>query len=139
MISQYSRSSQKVGGQPPKVVSDLLRKRHPTVRLMWADKQQRWCLVEWPAGKPPVMLRVLAGPRGEFVAPTLVNTVFVLDRMHPSNFSSARARERLLAELDRNEESAAIERRARDRIRAGSSDLWNAISGRKLIVPRPSR
>lgn len=122
----------KVGHLPARQVVDTLRQRHPNVRLMWAENIKRWCLVQ--VDRDPVfLLRVLQDKRGRFMHPNLSNSVYLLDRMHPRNFRHFFQQDRFLKSIDDVKENRDVERRSRDAIREGSSELFKAMTSRKVI------
>lgn len=132
--SSRSYVTRKAGQQPPAMVLELLSKRHPTVSLLWETKANRWCLVQTIRGKSQLIC--FLGNSRRYEAPTLKNTVYYLDSIHPSKLSSKAAIDKFIEKMDNPDEVAAAQKRARDRIRQGSNDLWNALNNRRVIPVR---
>ena len=122
----------KVGQQASPRITALLQRRHPTVELLWEAHAERWCLVQTVRNQC-FLIRILED-KGEYLAPTVENTVYFLDLIHPSNFTSEAAKDRLLAELDRSQEAEDIERRSKEQITEGSKDLYNVMTNRKVLT-----
>jgi len=129
----------KVGLQPDPLILEEMRRRHPNAMLAWNDRAERWALVDVTPGLPPVMIRLLTDRDGGYTHPTLANTVWVLDTLHPSNMVSEWDKERFLRELDENPERDGIQRRAREQARDGSSELYDVLKGKTTLVPNPKR
>lgn len=125
------RFVKKAGLQVPGHVLRLMQKLHPTVDILWAWKDQCFCLVQNVRGVQKVIRRL--NPKHGI---TLSNTVYALNKMHPSHFQSHWARERFLRQLDDNPEVERVRRNSRGMIAEGSKDLFNAIN-RRVVVTRP--
>lgn len=121
----------KAGFQVPRHVERLLKQRHPTVDILWEAKTRAWAIVQ-TIGGISMLVRFLSP--GE--QPTLANTVYYLDSIHPNRLRSKAAQERFLAKLDENPAAADAKRRAQDAVRVGSSDLYDRLTGRKVITLR---
>lgn len=126
------RFVKKVGQQVPEMITRLMRVRHPTVEIMWEPQANRWCLVQTLMGVSSLI--TFLGTADRYEPPTLANTVYYLDRIHPSRFESKFDQERMLREIDENKESENIRKRSADRITEGSRDLYNALTNR-LVIP----
>ena len=118
--------TRKAGDQVPKHITRLMRMRHPTVSILWDNANKKWCLVQNCRGQTHFITFLAQGV-------TLANTVYYLDSIHPTRLSSKWARERFLADLDKNATAAAVSNVARDMVRDGSSDLFNALTNRKVF------
>lgn len=125
-----TRFTRKVGQQIPKHIRKLMAQRHPTVAILWDRGAEKWCLVQQVRGRNHLIDFI----RGTM---TLDNTVYALDRMHPANFHSKWQKQRFLDQLDDNRVASAVEKDSRDRVREGSSDLWNVLTNRRVFeVPK---
>lgn len=124
----------KAGWQIPKHILDMLAQRHPTVEILWEARVQRWAIVQTIGGVSQ-LLRCL--PHGE--PPSLQNTVYYCDQMQRDLYSlrTKWGQERFLQKLDDNPRVLAAEKRAKDAIREGSGDLYDRMTGRKVIAVRP--
>ena len=80
-------TSRKCGNKPPAAVARELDRCFPEIRLWWAKDVGRWALVQIRKGHKPLLIRVLRGARGEYLRPTLANTVYHLRAWHWSNFT----------------------------------------------------
>lgn len=116
----------KAGLQVPQYITDLLKQRHPTVEIMWDVRAKKFCLVQ-TVRSVSQLIRYIPVPFN------LKDTVYHLDSIHPRRFVGKWAQEKFLAGLDENPALAAAKKRSADAIREGSSDLWNALTGRKLV------
>jgi len=119
----------KPGAQPDEIVMEEMRRKHPNARLCWAEDASSWALIDVTPNLPPILIRLIDG------RPTLANTVYFLDSIHPNNIKDDYDVERLERELDNPGEVAKIQRRAKEQIHYGSSELWNAFK-RKVMVPK---
>jgi len=128
--------AKKVGSKPSHRVMATLRKRHPAVELRWAENIRRWVLVQvMPA--PMTLIRCVTSdgsPKGKYETPTLANSVYLLDRMHPRNFNSAYKIQRFLNRIDSSPQVAAMDKENAQRIRDGSSELFDVIH-KRVVVP----
>lgn len=129
------RFVRKAGAQIPEHVLEAMERRHPNVRILWDWRANLWCLVQSVRGKE-VLIRY-CGSQKRPEAPTLANTVYVLDRSHPSNFASAKEREKLLAGVDANPGLVAAQKRSQVAIADGSRDMFNALNRRVVRTVRP--
>lgn len=107
--NQIQTTSRKAGAQVPEHVLAAIARRFPDVRLMWENVQHRWVLVQVRPGERPWPIRVLRGKSGEYVAPTLANTLHVLEAAHYSHIAGPLAQQRLEAQMD--SEWAALQNR----------------------------
>lgn len=124
----------KAGWQVPRHILDMLAMRHPTVEILWEARVKRWALVQTIGGITQ-LLRFLR--HGE--SPTLANTVYHVDSLQRDLYSlrTKWGQERFLQKMDANPAAIAAERRARDAIRVGSSDLYDQMTNRRVIAVRP--
>jgi hypothetical protein len=136
--SAQSCVARKVGGQPNHALMRELRRRHPNVKLMWAPQVERWAMIDAPPNMKAQLIRIMQTRKGEYEHPTMANTVYFLDRIHPDNIQGEWGMQRFLRGLDENPEAEAVERRARDQASAGSADLYNAMTRRVITTPKPS-
>lgn len=112
-------------------VVSLLKARHPTCDILWECRAQRWCIVQTVRGRTE-LVRIL-GTADRYEAPTIANTVYYLDSIHPSRFRTSAAIDKFLEQMDNPASVAEAQKRAQDRIRQGSVDLWNAMNNRRVI------
>lgn len=119
----------KVGQQVPESITRLMRSRHPTVELMWEANAMRWCLTQ--TVRAQTFLITILHKRGAYVPPTLANTVYYLDAIHPSRFASDSAKKKLLEGLDQSDEADSVEQRSRDQIAEGSKDIFDLMTHKK--------
>lgn len=130
-------TQKKAGHKPNPIVARELRRRFPSVRLWWATDVKRWALVQvWP-GQMPWLIRVLKGQRGEYVAPTLRNTVHHLDSIHPSRFTHWAA-QRFLNELDESERLLGVAKeREQEPLRREIADrVYSAMHPKAIVTVR---
>lgn len=128
----------KAGYRPSGRLMDMLRRRHPTVRLMWASDIERWALVQVD-GETPHLIVVLRGPDDEYVAPDYENTIELLDRISPYEITcQAEITEWLRRNTDQqNEEaSAAHAKRAEERFQGGHDLMWWGLGRAGVVANR---
>jgi hypothetical protein len=125
----------KAGCQPDALVVTEMRRKHPNARLGWAEEHGCWSLIDVTPGLPPILITLLRSPDGDFVRPTLQNTVYYLDAIHPDNLNNEWAMQRFIRELDEDPRARDLERKAKDAREEGHRELWNAFK-RKIMVPR---
>lgn len=123
------RFVRKAGLQVPKHIERLMAMRHPTVSILCERRTMKFCLVQHVRGRDFLICRIADRP-------TLANTVYFLDRCHPSRFKGKWAQERALRAMDENPEIARVAERSRLMVADGSKDLWNALNNR-LVLPVP--
>lgn len=121
----------KAGGQVPRHVTAAMQRLHPTVDILWESVARRWAMVQTIGGISQ-LVRFL----GERETPTLANTVYYLNSIHPSRLKSKWAQERFLAQMDENPLAKDAQRRSADAIRVGSSDLYDQMRNRKVFAIR---
>lgn len=139
MRNQQRYAVKKCGRQPSPTVLRLLRLRHPTVRLLWERRLQRWALCELH-GAQWTLLCLVAGPGNRYEEPSIA-TVQMLDRMHPRNFRTKWQVERFLKGLDTSHEKMQydLQKQKRVQIAEGSKELFNAINRRLVVAPQSTR
>lgn len=120
------RAVRKAGLQVPSYVRSMLARRHPTVDVLWDRTHKCYCLVQTVGGRSH-FIRPLQG------RPTLANTVYYLDSIHPRNFTGKFAQERFLKDLDQNERLEASTKRSKDQLREGHSEMFNVLSKRRVF------
>lgn len=126
--------TRKCGAQVPDMVADLLAQRHPTVSILWERQIERWCLVQIQNGETHLI--AILGDQSRYEAPTISNTVYYLDKIHPSKIRSEFAKQKFLEGLDRSDEMKGVQKRAGEQISDGSKDLFNALTNRKILTIR---
>lgn len=104
---------------------------HPTVDILWEARARQWALVQTIGGVSQ-LVRFL----GPGTMPTLANTVYYLNSIHPARLASQYEQERFLEKLDRNVLAESARRSAQDAIREGSSDLYDRLTNRRVIPVR---
>lgn len=124
----------KSGYQVPDAIQKLMRARHPTVAILWEATAKRWCLVQTVRGISS-LIRFL-GTADKYEPPTISNTVYYLDSIHPSRFRSKFSKERFLSSLDRSKEMLEAQKRAQNQITEGSKDAYNAFTKRLVLTMR---
>lgn len=127
----------KAGNKPSSAIVRALQKQHPTVRLWWATDVQRWALVQIIPGQRPWLISVLRGRNGEYVAPTMANTLHMLRRGHWANFEGWAGR-RALDEMDEQWENASgqVDRDQEGLRREMANEMFNAQRGR-IVIAKP--
>lgn len=75
------------GLKPPDYVLTAMRRYHPRCKLVWNIDYGRWQVIERTNDGEWDHLMILHGPDGEFVMPTLANTVDHLNRCHIASMS----------------------------------------------------
>lgn len=120
------RCVRKAGLQVPSHVLSMLARRHPTVSVLWDRTHKCFCLVQTVGGRAH-FIRPLQG------RPTLANTTYYLDSIHPRNFTGKYARERFLKGLDQNDRLEASTKRAKDQLREGHSEMFNQLTKRRVF------
>lgn len=121
----------KAGTQIPAHVQRLLKMLHPTVDILWEARARQWAIVQTIGG-----ISQLVRCLGPGVMPTLANTVYYLNSIHPARLVSESAKARFLESLDSNPLADAARKSAQDAVREGSSDLYDRLTNRRVIPIR---
>lgn len=127
----------RAGLRPHPKLMERIRRRHPTVDLVFEQTSQRWVLIQ--VDQHPIhVISVLRGRRGEYVAPNLANTVGVLDRASPSNFHNRFAVDRWIEEnLSEEVQDPVAEARAEANINEFSERAWRMEHPKISVIPDP--
>lgn len=115
--------------QVPKHVLRELKRRHPTISILWSGQTSQWILMQETGGAAH-FVHAFSG------LPTMANTVKVLDKAHWRNWEDKRDQERQLHEIDNSHVDKSREADRQDMIREGSSELFNRLTNRKVIPVR---
>lgn len=137
MTTTKTVTQKKAGHKPNPIVERELKRRFPSVRLWWATDVKRWALVQVRPGRPLWLIRVLKGPGGEYVAPTLRNTVHHLDSIDPSRFTPWATR-RFLENLDESERALGNSKeRSYEPLRREIADrVYSAMHPKAIVTVR---
>lgn len=128
----------KAGYRPPADLLERLHRRHPTVRLMWADGIERWALVQVDLEEPH-LITILRGPDGECVVPDYENTIELLDRISPHEVTcQAEVSDWLRRMTDDQNDSAseAHAKKAEERFQGGHDLLWWGLGRAGVVASR---
>lgn len=121
-----------VGKKPRESVLQRLRRRWPSVRLMWLAQRKRWVLLQVDRS-PPHVISILQTVDGRYVEPTVENTVGYLDRVSPSNFRNQWAVERWIEKnLVDEPQDPALDDRHMGRVEEMADRIWRL--GKTQIV-----
>lgn len=121
-----------------KVVEKALARSYPEVRMVWDGGVKRWRLIEKLRDGTYDSIALVTGPSGEFVQPTIANTVGFLATVDSARIlQSEYAKRAFLDRLDGtfNTDGGESEWRAHDRIEEGSRRLERELGSKIMVVP----
>lgn len=115
------------GYRPPEWLMRKIKRRHPTVSLLWERNLKRYALVQTDIPGQPHLITVLKEP------PNIENTVRFLDKHHPTHLSNKFKMEKFLHEVDG---SGPDEGQYQDRMGEGTDRLWRAMNPKVVVQKR---
>jgi hypothetical protein len=128
------------GYRPPKALMKRLRRLYPQMDLMWCADRGLWVLVQTDQAQVHIVT-ILQDREGKFVAPTVENTIGLLDRCNPANLDNQWAIDRWIEEnLSEEISDPEAEARIEENIHEFSDRLWHLKEEAPVsVVPDPRR